>query len=111
MIEKLIEGRVCDYGKTKGVLNYKFTSPNRVSVPDRLFISPVGKVWFCEFKRTGAKPTPAQRREHLRIMATGISVYVIDSVECGKRMIDKELALSGSSLPELSLSELSAVSL
>ena len=38
MLEKQIESKVCDYAKSKGVLAYKFTSPARAAVPDRLFI-------------------------------------------------------------------------
>jgi hypothetical protein len=88
MLEKDIEAKVCDYAKTKNVLVYKFTSPNRMAVPDRLFIRPDGYVWFCEFKREGQKPTPAQEREHHRLRQHKVSVFVIDNVEEGKTMID-----------------------
>lgn len=88
MLEKDIESKVCEYAKTKNVLVYKFTSPNRMAVPDRLFIRPDGKVWFCEFKRTGQKPTPAQDREHIRLQQHKVSVFVIDNVEEGKLMVD-----------------------
>lgn len=88
MLEKDIEKRVCDYAKTKGILVYKFTSPNRMAVPDRLFICPDGFVFFAEFKREGAKPTPAQEREHERLRAQNVMVFVIDSVAAGKFVID-----------------------
>jgi hypothetical protein len=88
MLEKQIEAKVCEYAKTKNVLVYKFTSPARMAVPDRLFIRPDGKVWFCEFKREGQKPTPAQEREHIRLQQHKVSVFVIDNVEEGKLMVD-----------------------
>jgi hypothetical protein len=88
MLEKQIEAKVCDYAKSKGVLAYKFTSPARSAVPDRLFIAPDGRVWFCEFKRTGEKPTAAQDREHQRLRAQKVNVFVVDSVDAGKAMID-----------------------
>ena len=88
MLEKQIEAKVCEYAKTKNVLVYKFTSPARASVPDRLFIASDGRAWFCEFKRTGQKPTPAQEREHDRLRKHRICVFVIDNVEDGKSMID-----------------------
>ena len=47
MLEKQIEAKVCDYAKTKNVLVYKFTSPARAAVPDRLFIRADGRMWFC----------------------------------------------------------------
>ena len=88
MLEKQIEQKVCDYAKSKGVLVYKFTSPARAAVPDRLFIRPDGVVWFCEFKREGQKPTIPQEREHHRLRQHKVSVFVVDSVEDGKAMVD-----------------------
>jgi hypothetical protein len=88
MLEKQIEAGVCDYARSKGVLAYKFTSPARAAVPDRLFIAPDGRVWFCEFKRGGQKPTAAQEREHARLREQRVNVFVIDNVIEGKNMID-----------------------
>lgn len=88
MLEKQIESKVCEYAKTKNVLVYKFTSPARAAVPDRLFIAPDGRMWFCEFKREGQKPTVAQEREHNRLRQNKVSVFVVDNVEDGKAMVD-----------------------
>lgn len=93
MLEKQIEAKVCDYAKSKGVLAYKFTSPARAAVPDRLFIAPDGRMWFCEFKREGAKPTDAQEREHTRLRQQKVNVFVIDNVIWGKTMIDLMVGL------------------
>lgn len=89
MLEKQIEERVGTYAKEQGFLVYKFTSPQRAAVPDRLYITPRGKVFFVEFKREGMKPTPAQQREHERLREQGVMVYVIDNVVVGKFMVDK----------------------
>ena len=88
MLEKQIKARVCEYAKTKGVLVYKFTSPARAAVPDRLFIAPDGRMWFCEFKREGQKPTAAQEREHHRLRGHGVTVLVVDNVGDGEAMVD-----------------------
>ena len=88
MLEKQIEARVCEYARAKGMLAYKFTSPARAAVPDRLFIAPDGRMFFCEFKAEGKKPTPAQEREHLRLREQKVTVFVIDNVTLGKTMID-----------------------
>lgn len=88
MLEKQIEAKVCEYAKTKNVLVYKFTSPARAAVPDRMLIRPDGRIWFVEFKREGAKPTEAQEREHHRLRQHNVNVFVIDNVEEGKTMID-----------------------
>jgi type I site-specific restriction endonuclease len=91
MLEKQIEAKVCDYAKERGVLVYKFTSPARAAVPDRMFIRPDGKVFFIEFKREGLKPTPAQEREHHRLRQYKMPVFVIDNVDEGKVMVDTML--------------------
>ena len=88
MLEKQIEASVCDYAKTKNVLVYKFTSPNRMAVPDRMFVRPDGKIFFIEFKREGQKPTPAQDREHERLRGHGVQVFVVDDVKIGQWVID-----------------------
>ena len=88
MLEKQIEDAVCRYARDKGVLAYKFTSPSRRAVPDRMFIAPGGVVWFAEFKQTGKKPTAPQEREHARLRDQGCVVLVIDTVDGGKMMID-----------------------
>ena len=88
-LEKVIEEKVNDYAKSKDVAVYKFTSPARAAVPDRLYINTKGFMWFCEFKRKGKVPTPAQQREHDRLRMRGVVVYVIDTVEDGKEMVDR----------------------
>lgn len=88
MLEKQIEAKVCEYAKERGLLVYKFTSPNRAAVPDRLFVLPNGRMFFCEFKREGEKPTPAQEREHHRLRQHKVSVWVIDNEFDGHLMVD-----------------------
>lgn len=88
LLEKQIERSVCDYAKSIGFLVYKFTSPERAAVPDRMFITPKGKVFFIEFKREGAQATAPQKREHERLRAHGVTVFVVDSVEKGRASID-----------------------
>ena len=88
VLERQIESKVKDYARSRGFLAYKFTSPGHAFVPDGLFISPKGVVFFIEFKRKGCVPTPGQFREHQRLIAHGVSVYVIDSADTGKSVID-----------------------
>lgn len=86
-LERDIEKRVCDYAKSLGMLVYKFTSPSRRSVPDRMFITKTGTVFFIEFKRAGAKPTPAQEVEIKKIRSTGVSCFLVDTVDYGKKIV------------------------
>lgn len=91
MLEKQIEEKVCKYAKEKGMLVYKFTSPNRSACPDRMMILPHGQVFFIEFKREGLRATPAQEREHSRLRGHGVAVFVVDSVNQGYSIIDNML--------------------
>lgn len=86
-LEKDIEGAVCAYAKKLGMLCYKFTSPARRSVPDRIFITVNGVVFFIEFKRFGQKPTPSQDVEIKKIRSQGVKVFVVDNVEGGKMVV------------------------
>jgi len=88
MLEKQIERNVCDYAHDAGMLVYKFTSLNRAAVPDRLFITPKGTSWFIEFKRAGQKPTPQQTREHDRLRGHKVAVFVVDSVDAGRLVVN-----------------------
>ena len=95
MLEKQIEKAVCDYAKSKGVLCYKFVSPGHAGVPDRMFITPAGKVFFVEFKRMGGKATPLQMREIERLQLQGVYVVIVDDVEQGVALVDRVLRWGG----------------
>ena len=82
MREKVIEEYLRK--KVKDVLSgiaYKFTSPGRRSVPDRVCLLPGGRVVFVELKAPGKKPTDGQLREHKRLRDLGFQVDVIDTKE------------------------------
>jgi hypothetical protein len=89
-LERDIEKKVCEYSRKLGMLCYKFTSPSRRSVPDRMFITKTGVVFFIEFKRKGEKPTPAQAVEIIKIHEAKVHVYVVDNVERGKEIVRME---------------------
>lgn len=89
MRESTIEQHAVAMFKAQGDLPYKFTSPGRRNVPDRLRLREIPPahqaivahyVQFIEFKATGEKPTAAQEREHARLRKLGYRVEVIDSM-------------------------------
>jgi hypothetical protein len=86
--ESRIEEAVCKYARDKGFLVYKFTSPARSFVPDRIFFKILVSTFTIEFKATGKKPTPPQEREHARLRAAGVFVFVVDDIAFGKGVID-----------------------
>lgn len=76
--------------KGDGGISYKFTSPGRRAVPDRLDLRPIPEavrhvvaqyVRFTECKKPGEVPTPAQAREHARLRELGFAVDVVDYVK------------------------------
>jgi hypothetical protein len=87
MTEAQIEKKVCDYVKSKGGIAYKFVSPARRSVPDRMIILPNGILFFIEFKKPGGRLTSGQEREIKRLRDLEQRVYVIDDVEDGKQTV------------------------
>lgn len=90
MLEKEIEAKVCAYAKSKGFLHFKFSSPGHWGVPDRIFFGDMGTVFLIEFKREGEKPTPVQLREAARFKVLRHHVYLVDSVEFGMEVINRE---------------------
>jgi hypothetical protein len=95
MLEREIETRSRKRADAAGKRMMKFTSPGHAFVPDDIVLAPIPE-WlrpviakyfrFAEFKRTGARATAPQKREHERLRALGFTVEVIDSVESADRM-------------------------
>lgn len=76
------------YAESKGILCYKFVSPGRRGVPDRLLIDRDGRSFFIEFKQPGGAVRPEQMREIERLNRNRAIVYIIDSVADAKVLID-----------------------
>ena len=81
MLERVIEAHLVKRVKEAGGIAFKFTSPQRRSVTDRIVVLPGNVIEFVELKATGAKPTDNQLREHARLKALGCTVLVIDNKE------------------------------
>lgn len=91
MLEKDIEKKIGDFAKKQGCLYYKFTSPARRAVPDRMIITPQGVIGFLEIKAKGKKPTPLQQLEIKRLQEQGCTADWCDSVERGRLFVTKLL--------------------
>lgn len=105
MLERQIEQRLVRKVKSAGGIAYKFTSPSRRSVPDRIVLMPplgpprarvadavlassYGRAIFVELKAPGKKPTPAQSREHDMLRGMGFRVEVLDSYDAVDRFVE-----------------------
>lgn len=86
-LEADIESKAHAYARSLGILSEKFKSPNKMSVPDRMFSTHHGFVFFIEFKRRGKKPTPKQREDHAERRRRGFVVLVHDDLQGAKASI------------------------
>lgn len=89
-LEKNIEKGVCIFAKHKNILTYKFKSTVR-SVPDRIFITPKGKVIFIEFKRQNISPTKMQALTIQKFLDYNCNVHVVDNTEQGIEILQSYL--------------------
>jgi Holliday junction resolvase len=90
MRESKVEEKICDHARKTGWQVYKFVSPGRRGVPDRMFICP-GKVVFMEIKAPGKKPTPLQMSELEKLWNRGVHATWVDSAYEGKIFLDFHL--------------------
>jgi len=86
--EAQIEKTVTDFAVRMGWLSYKFTSPNRRAVPDRIYLRGA-TTFFIEFKAPGKAPSLAQTREHETLLNEGFAVYVVDDIVTGCEIIGR----------------------
>ena len=84
ILEKEIEKRLVRLLEAKGCLAYKFVSPNCRGVPDRLFITPEGTVFFVELKTKQGMLSKLQYHQLIKVDGQHQLVYVLyglDEVE------------------------------
>ena len=90
MKEKDIEAKITKKAKDLGFLVYKFSSPSHRGVPDRIFISPEGGVFFIEFKSEKGKLTELQNKVITDIRLQGVEVFVVNNVKTGLEILDSK---------------------
>lgn len=87
MTEKQLEKALREKATELGYLTYKFTSPSNRGVPDRIFINPLGYIFFIEFKSKDWKLTALQKKVHEDFGKRRVSVYVIDDLVKGFNLL------------------------
>lgn len=92
--ESIVEKHLTAAVKAAGGIAYKFVSPGRRSVPDRIVLLPGGRIVFVECKAPGKAPRADQLREHERLRALGFTVVVLDNknlegILCGEPITTK----------------------
>lgn len=90
MRESKIEKHLVDETKRRtGGTAYKFKSPGRKNVPDRILLLPGGQVFLVELKATGEQPEEGQLREHERLRVLSFDVRVIDTIAGVDKFLDE----------------------
>ena len=86
--EKNTEAFLRDEVKRLGGRSYKWVSPGRVGVPDRIVIMPPGRVVFVELKSEGRTSSEQQKRFQAELEELGCTVYRdIDTKEKVKELL------------------------
>lgn len=95
MRESLIEDDGVPYAEARGWLVYKWASPGRGGILDRLHFKKdggagvgAGVAFAIEYKATGEKATPRQRAEALRLKLAGVPCRCCDNVQAARAFID-----------------------
>jgi hypothetical protein len=87
--EARLERHVILHAKKLKLEVYKFTSPGRRGVPDRMFINKRGRICFIELKAPGKTPNPMQDREIKILTARGVLAFWSSEInECKEFLTD-----------------------
>lgn len=79
MTEKQLEDKLVSEVKKQGGIAYKFVSPGRAGVPDRLVILPGGCYGFVEVKKPGSGVlSRLQVHEINRLKILGCKCFILD---------------------------------
>jgi len=81
MLERDVEQYLVKRVKALGGECFKWVSPGRVGVPDRIVVLPGGQIMFIEVKRPGAKPTKLQIHTLQMLGRLGCRANWLDSKE------------------------------
>jgi len=81
MQESSLEKTFRNQVQKNGGLAWKFISPSKRGVPDRIVLVPGGQAIFVEMKALGEPLEPLQKKRKTELEALGFQVYKIDSVD------------------------------
>ena len=87
--EKKVERHLVNCIKLIGGEAYKFTSPARRFVPDRVCVMPQGILIFVEVKGSNGRLSSGQVRELDRLHAKGHACFVVESKEDVNTLVNK----------------------
>ena len=94
-IESSMEREFTTYARERGCIHWKWTSPGRPGVPDRILIVPSSMrtvmrpaVRFVEWKKKGGRLSGSQKRRIDQLRDAGCIVEVFDDLAVAKAYLD-----------------------
>ena len=91
MRESQIEARLVQGVKARGGMCIKFTSPGLPGVPDRIVITPAGRVCFVELKTEIGRLAKIQQWVIGEMEKRGAEVFVVKGQEAVKDFLEEVL--------------------
>ncbi len=91
MLEKEIERRMVLEVKKRGGLCYKFVSPCNPGVPDRIVITPDGRIIFVELKTKIGRLSKIQHWQRAELQKRGVDVRVVKGWDAVKTFIEEAM--------------------
>ena len=89
MIEKDIEKALISEVRKRHGVAFKFISPGKDGVPDRIVVLPDSIIAFIELKRPGEHLRPLQEKRASQLGALGFSVFCIDNKDQIREVLDE----------------------
>ena len=75
--EARVEKLLCDLVQEHGGLAFKWVSPDNPGVPDRIVITPEGRIIFVELKTEIGRLANIQKWQHSRLLEHGVEVRTL----------------------------------
>lgn len=89
MKESQIEARLVRMVRERGGLCYKFVSPGNPGVPDRLIITPDGRVVWVELKTQVGSLQKIQKWQIAEMRRRGADVRVLKGMEAAEAFVEE----------------------
>lgn len=90
-LEKVIEDKSVLYALSLNYMHFKLNALGSRGKPDQLFVAPLGKAFFIEFKRPGEKLRALQWYWARHLYVRKQLVYICDEYEHAKRILENHM--------------------
>lgn len=92
MLEKEIERKMGDMLKRRDCLYYKFESPGNLGVPDRIVITPKGRIIFVELKTQAGRLSNIQKYQIERMRRNKAEVRTVKGWDEAKAFVEEVMS-------------------